>query len=197
MMQVSQCCERSTWTGVYGEAIVRSRERNVAVVEAVRRAAKPCLVFVQQIKHGRHLEERLRRAGVAVEFVWGKDDTRERRAAIERLVRSQSEVLVCNVIFQEGIDIPSLASVVVATGGASPVAAIQRIGRGMRVDAVTGKSTFEVWDFADQGCGCDGAHTGCRWIERHARERAKAYRAEGFEVAVIPEAAKQLEIEAA
>jgi len=187
MVEVHQLCERPTWHGAYTESIVQSKTRNAAVVAAVAQAEKPALVFVQRVDHGRILEERLRRSGLQVEFTWGEDDTAERRAAIQRLVRGDTEVLVCNVIFQEGVDIPSLRSVVVATGGASPVAALQRIGRGMRADAKTDKTNFEVWDFADKGCGCRGAHTGCRWLERHAKARAKAYRDEGFEVEEITE----------
>lgn len=181
---VRQKSDKPTWQGVYGESIIKSKKRNLAVLGMIQRAARPCLVFVQQIKHGNTLKKMLGAKGIPCEFIWGKESTAERAAAVERLVRTDIEVLICNVIFQEGIDIPSLRSVVVATGGASPIAALQRVGRGMR--AQQGKFTFEVWEVADKGCGCtpdseEGTHSGCRWLEKHTRERIKAYLSEEYE----------------
>ena len=190
MVEVRQECARATWRGVYSEAVVRSTTRNRAIVAAVQRATKPCLVFVQHIRHGKMLKGLLECEGLRVEFVYGKEPLPIRRAAIKRLERGEIEVLVCNVIFQEGVDIPTLSSVVIAAAGASTIAALQRIGRGMRADRGTGKTMFEVWDFYDRDCGCgDGPpnemHTGCKWLRRHSNERRKAYESEGYEVAII------------
>ena len=176
---VSQGSEKPTWQGVYGECVVRSPTRNGVVVKQAKRAQKPCLVFVKEIAHGRELEKRLRTAGLNSEFVWGTDNVEERKAAVRRLVHGDTDVLVASVIFNEGIDIPELRSVVIASGGKSVIAALQRIGRGMRVqrDAAGNvvKDTFEVFDIADKGC---------RWLERHTRARLRAYAGEGYETVV-------------
>lgn len=183
MVQVRQLVDLPTWQGVYGAAVVKSSLRNKVLLQMINRAAKPCLVFVQQLLHGKRLEASLRKKGVAVEFVWANKSLAGRQEAIKRLVRGDTEVLICNVIFQEGVDIPSLLSVVIAAGGASCIAALQRIGRGMRASA--GKSEFEVWDILDADCGCNGKeHSGCRWLQRHSRERVRAYEAEGHQVDV-------------
>jgi superfamily II DNA or RNA helicase len=158
--------------GVYGETVVRNAARNAAVVAATKGAPKPALVFVKQIAHGKALVKRLEKARVKCEFVWGEQATEQRQAAVRRLVRGDTEVIVCSVVFQEGLDVPSLRSVVIACGGASTIAAIQRVGRGMR--RADGKDEFLVVDFDDQG------H---RWPERHSRQRRAAYRGEGYEVA--------------
>lgn len=170
---VAQTSLRPTWQGVYGECVVRSVPRNKAILMAVRRATKPCLVFVKEIAHGKALVKMLQQAGILCKFVWGSDSTEARRQAVTQLVRGDIEVLVCSVIFQEGVDIPSLQSVVIASGGKSVIAALQRIGRGMR--KAEGKTEFEVFDFADRGN---------KWLERHTRERLKAYQGEGFETIV-------------
>jgi len=187
MMEHRALCERPTWRGVYTEAVVRSRARNALVAQMTKQASKPALVFVQQVSHGRELEKLVRARGVSVEFVWGEEPLAIRRAAIQRLERGETEVLICSVIFQEGVDIPSLRSVVIAAGGASIIAALQRIGRGMRADKASAKTEFEVYDVFDAGCGCSASprpeqHTGCRWLRRHSLERRKAYEAEGFTI---------------
>jgi superfamily II DNA or RNA helicase len=166
--------EPTTYQGVYGHYVVRSAVRNKALVKDATEIPKPALLFVKELAHGRALTERLTKAGVRTEFVWGSHGTATREAAIKRLVRNDVDVIVCSVIFQEGIDIPSLAGVVVGSGGASVIAAIQRVGRGSR--RAEGKTTFEVRDIFDAG------HP---WLERHAKARRKAYLAEGYEVSVV------------
>jgi superfamily II DNA or RNA helicase len=164
----------STWARVKAAAIVRSDARNSAVVACIAKAEKPCLVFVAELAHGKRLEKAVLCAGMHADFVWGAHSTEWRQAQIRRLVKGQLDVLVCSVIFQEGVDIPELRSVVIASGGKSVIAALQRIGRGMRVSA--GKDTFEVWDFRD---------VGHRWLARHTQQRIDAYENEGHAILFV------------
>lgn len=171
-----------SWAHVYNERVVHCDERNRIVVQCARVAEKPSLVFIKEIEHGRKLVAALERAGLNVEFVYGKESTDQRQAAVRRLVRGDTDVIVCSVVFQEGLDIPSLRSVIIATGGKSVIATLQRIGRGMR--KASGKDSFEVWDVVDRGQ---------KWLQRHSTARVKAYRKEGYAVrrVVFKEAAAQ------
>lgn len=188
MLPVSHPRQDGSWIEVYAETIVESKQRNAVVVYAAEQlATKPCLLFVNHVKHGKILEDILQRRGVKVEFVWGKAKLPMRQAAIRRLVHGDVDVLICNVIFQEGIDIPELQSVVIAQGGKSVIAALQRVGRGTRRKSKSGKVTkeeFEVFDIADRGCGCKSAlkHMSCKWIEKHTRGRRNAYASEKYAV---------------
>lgn len=175
MLEVHQNSTKATWQGVYGECIVRSVTRNKEVVRVAKVARKPCLVFVKELRHGRELATRMAKAGLRVEFAQGKHSSQWRDNLVKSLVRGGTDVLVTTVIMQEGIDIPSLESVVIASGGKSAIAALQRIGRGMRSDGGR-KKTFEVWDFSD---------VGHKWLEKHTKERIKAYQADGYEPEVI------------
>ena len=191
LVEVRQRSDKPTFQGVYGESIARSKLRNKTLVEAVKRAEKPTLLFVKEVAHGKVLTKMLERAGVPSAFVWGTHSTEQRNRQIRDLTAGRLECLVCSVVFQEGVDIPELRSVVIGSGGKSVIAALQRIGRGMR--RADGKTTFEVFDIADRGCGCDeaakqlgtpgrGLHSGCKWLERHTKERLRAYMVEGHTV---------------
>jgi hypothetical protein len=171
MVPVYQESARPTYQGVYGELVVRGAPRNRVIIEACKRAEKPCLLFVKEIKHGKLLLEALKKAGVSVGLVDGAASSDRRRSQVERLVRAEIDVLITTVIFQEGVDIPELRSVVIACGGASAVAALQRIGRGMRV--TKDKTTFEVWDIEDRGN---------KWLEKHGKLRRRHYESEGHKV---------------
>lgn len=164
----------ASWREVYRDLVVRSPTRNAVVASMVERAARPCLVFVEELEHGEELREELRRRGVRAEFAHGGDWVAKREEKLRGLVDGSSfDVLICTVIFQEGIDVPELASVVNAAGKASVVASLQRIGRGMRTSA--GKDTFEVWDVRDAGQ---------RWLAQHASDREAAYAREGYVVEI-------------
>lgn len=207
-IRVIRCRQRSekpTWQGVYGEAVVRGAVRNRILVKAAEKAEKPCLMFVKEIAHGKLLAKAIERKGLAAHFIYGNAPLEARERAKRDLVAGRIDVLVCSVIFQEGEDIPDLRSVVIGGAGKSVIATLQRIGRGMRV--ASGKDTFEVFDIADFGCACMSGpasmrHPGCKWLDRHTRERLKAYTTEGHETvledwvesAVQPErAASELE----
>lgn len=160
-----------SWNGVYKELVSESKVRNLLLTNIARMAAKPALLFVKEIDHGRHLEKQLRSAGIQCEFVWGEKDTPRRASAIRRLVRGDIDVLICSVIFQEGLDVPELAAVINGSGGASVIGALQRVGRGTR--ATEEKRSCEVWDIEDRGD---------KWLTKHARRRKRAYISEGYEV---------------
>jgi superfamily II DNA or RNA helicase len=133
---------------------------------------------VEERQHGRRLKQLLGKAGVATEFVFGLHSVSSREQLVRELVDGDLEVLICSVVFQDGIDVPSLRSVVVGTGKKSAVAALQRIGRGMRVDQETGKREFEVWDIWD---------VGHRWLSDHSLERLNIYRSAGHDPSVLEE----------
>lgn len=178
--EVSDAETHQSW---YGEAIVRNATRNRLIAEAVNRSEKPCLVFVREIRHGKMLEKYLAKMGLQVGFTWGSHSVEMRKRSVRDLESARLDVLICSVIFQEGQDIPDLRTVVIASGGKSVIAALQRIGRGMRV--AKGKDTVTVYDLHDEGCGDPACkHRSCRWHTEHTRERLAAYSSEGHDVRV-------------
>lgn len=162
------------WKAVYGELIVKSPRRNRLVMAIAQRAKRPGLVFINDIAHGRILMRLLERAGLRVEFVWGDKNTEQRKAAVRRLIRGDQDFVVCSTVFNKGIDIPPLQSCIIAAGGQSVIATLQRLGRGGRAD--DDKTDFEVWDFSDKG------H---RWLVRHTKSRLKAYASEHYETMLV------------
>lgn len=175
MVEVEQDIYRPTYQGVYGEAIVRSTKRNRLLADIVARAAsRPAVVFVREVAHGKNLLRYLERAGLRAELVWGNTPEATRTRAKKDLSRGNLDAVVASVVWQEGIDVPELRSVVVAAAGRSTIAALQRAGRGMR--RTDEKTSFEIWDLEDRGNAI---------LERHSRARRRAYERENFDVAVI------------
>jgi superfamily II DNA or RNA helicase len=176
MHKIEQYSTKPTWQGAYGELIVRSASRNKLVTRLMKKAKPPCLVFVKEIKHGQILKQRAEKAGLRVEFISGNKLTPERKNAIKRLIRGDIDCIIATVVFQEGIDIPELRSLVIATSGKSAIQTLQRIGRGMR--KTDSKHTFDVYDIYD---------TGNTWTEKHSAARKNWYKKEGHEVKIMEE----------
>lgn len=164
--------QRAAFREAYDVGVMNNMSRNARVVQLARAAPKPCLTFVKLVEHGNLLEGLLRRAGLATEFVSGRDGSRERKEGIKSLVRGDTEVLICSGIFNQGVDIPELRSLINAAGGKSSILAVQRLGRGTR--KVAGKDEVQMWDFLDAGI----------FLARHAKERMKVYEREGHQVVV-------------
>lgn len=157
---------------LYNAAIVRNAARNAVVLDVcLNRAQRPGFVFVERVEHGRELTRLLTRAKLNVAFRWGAFSSETRKDAIQKLRRGELDFVVCNRIFNQGVDVPELKSCVNAASGKSTIQTLQRLGRGSRVTET--KTTFEMWDFSDQG------H---RWLEEHSRARVRAYEKESYAI---------------
>lgn len=178
---------RATWDAIYKAAIVKNDERNEALVRCAVKATKPSFLFVKHLEHGRYFEQALQRKGISTEFVWGAKITKQRAAALRRLAHGDTDVIVTSPVFQEGIDVPELRSVIHAPGGKSQIVVLQNLGRGSRRHDKSGRVTkdeFEVYDIQDVGCGCSGLHENCKWVHKHTKMRLAAYASEKFQVFV-------------
>lgn len=131
------------WAKCYQDEIVNNSARNEEVARQVNALTVPTLVLVKQIKHGRHLE--LLIPGSV--FLSGKDHSDHRVDVMEQIRTGELRVLICTVIVDMGIDIPSLGAVVLAGGGKASTRHLQRIGRGAR--PFPGKEYVQVIDFDD------------------------------------------------
>lgn len=163
----------NSWAEVYRALVTDSAHRGGAVLATVVRAEAPGIVYVQSISHGSRLARDLQARGLSAEFVSGKASLDQRQRAVRRLTTGVLDWVVATTVFNEGVDIPALRSVVIAAGGKSGIAAIQRAGRALRVTGTKTEAT--IWDIADRGD---------RWLERHAKERLAAYQREEYPVVV-------------
>lgn len=145
------------WQTEYKEEIVTNHRRNRLIQQTVADASKPCLVTVERIAHGEHLEALIDGAA----FVHGDSSDRDER--IQAFRDGDLDVLVATRgIVGEGFDVPEIASICIAGGLKSETSMIQQVGRSLR----TGETgTAEIIDFIDRGV----------WIAKHSEKRIRAY----------------------
>jgi superfamily II DNA or RNA helicase len=163
------------WRDIYEEGIINNTFRNRVIAgntaKLVDMGYKP-LVIVQELAHGKILFEAIQSAGKRVSLVTGADDVGSRVSALKGLSKGSIDVIVSTNIFDEGIDVADVSSVIFASGGKSPMALFQRTGRAIRKKE--GRNNAIIIDFIDR------QH---KTLLRHSLRRQQLVRSEpGFQI---------------
>lgn len=105
------------------------------------------LGFCASIEHAEYMAAQFNKRGYKSEVLHGGHSILQRQACIKRLEddRDELEVIFSVDIFNEGVDIPSVNSVLMLRPTNSPIVFIQQLGRGLRKHE--SKSFLTVLDF--------------------------------------------------
>ena len=106
------------------------------------------LVFCVSVAHAEFMTDRLNRSGIPSACVVGTTADDERRLAPQRLAKGDLCALVTVDLYNEGIDLPMVDSLLLLRPTQSPVLFQQQIGRGLRLSP--GKESCLVLDFVGQ-----------------------------------------------
>jgi superfamily II DNA or RNA helicase len=136
---------------VYKDQVVNNTDRNDLIFAQAERCLRekrtPCLILVKDIKHGEILQEMISHLGPTA-YLHGEDSQTTRENVLTQFQGGTVPFLVASTIFDVGVDIPEIQSVILAGAGKSAARAIQRVGRGLRKTAR--KSDVLVVDFEDR-----------------------------------------------
>lgn len=161
----------SRWKTAEELGISANDERNAKVVSLCAEAEGPAVVIVNRVGHGEYLCRLAQRAGLKAKFLYGNVEVEERQQVWAALEAGQLDVVIATKIADDGIDVPSIQTLVIAGGGKSQVRTIQRLGRGLRRTKT--KSEVKVYDFID---------VAQRHLLDHSKKRIKTYIDEGHSV---------------
>ncbi len=164
----------------YRIGIVSNELRNnIAVAEAIRYAndGKLILIFVELRKHGKFVEDILKRSDFTgrFHFLCGLDK-REFISAVKKDAKNKKVqiLVVTRKLFGEGVDIPAIDVLINLAGGKSLIAFAQMFGRGLRISK--GKDKLHYIDFFD------GNNV---YLKRHSNARITHCRKLGQEVSKV------------
>jgi len=138
--------ERSAIDNLVTGNDVRAR---LAIREWTRLASDPrrskALVFCASVAHAQFMTDQLNRAGLPSACVVGTTDTNDRRNAPRRLMAGDLCALVTVDLYNEGVDLPMVDTLLLLRPTQSPVLFQQQIGRGLRL--APGKENCLILDF--------------------------------------------------
>ena len=149
----------------YAEAkknqIVLNQKRNELIAQKtyeLQRRGLSVLISVDQIRHGKTLETMI----VGSKFIHGKTKKEIRKKAMKDFENGTLKVME-STLLNEGSDIPTLDAIIIASGGKSEAAQIQKIGRALRTTET--KKNALIIDVIDGG----------KFLRDHAQSRIALY----------------------
>lgn len=163
--------EKKAWPDCYDSGVVLNTARTKLIISAIKDVPKPCFIMCNQVAHAEIIQRHAKLAGLNCEILTGKDSLKKRQTVLSGMAQGKIDSTICTTIFDEGLDLPELRSLILAGGGKSRIKQLQKIGRGLRT--APGKDRIVVVDFNDTST----------WIlKEHSRRRRKVWKEEGFEI---------------
>jgi len=120
---------------VYKRGIVTYKARNELIASLVQEEAKlghTVLINITNLEHGDYISDKLTDAGIDHEFVEGMTDGQAREEIKKLLNDGHIQCVISSKAWREGVNIPTLNTVINAAGGKSEIGTLQFIGRGLR-----------------------------------------------------------------
>lgn len=122
---------------------------NRVVNQIVDKVADPkvmrALIFAVSISHARYVAQFLESRGIRAQALTSEEGSHERQEAVRRLRSGDLQALVTVDLFNEGVDIPEVDTVVLLRPTESQTVFLQQLGRGLRHSAE--KDVLTVLDF--------------------------------------------------
>lgn len=158
------------YNSIYKDRVVENKYYNgciANIANAYINNNRLVLVLVQQIDHGKELAHMIKGA----QFLSGKSSKKKRSTGLKNLRNHYISCIVSTTIFDEGIDVRPLDTVILAGQGKSSVRAMQRVGRICR------PHTYRDGTRKERGTVIDPViHD--KYIFDHSLEREKMYHTE-------------------
>lgn len=125
---------------VLARRIIAALQRVVPDVASMR-----ALGFCVSVAHAHFMANQFNQAGLAAVAVSGETPQSERREALQALGRGDLRIVFSVDLFNEGVDVPSVDTLLLLRPTDSPTVFLQQLGRGLRKQE--GKSICAVLDF--------------------------------------------------
>jgi superfamily II DNA or RNA helicase/HKD family nuclease len=123
--------------------VIRELRDKVTSTEQMR-----AIGFCVSVQHAHYMAEVFNRAGIASVAVDGSTDDADRAAALERLRRREINCIFAVDLFNEGLDLPQVDTILMLRPTQSATIFLQQLGRGLR--RAEGKAVLTVMDFIGQ-----------------------------------------------
>lgn len=106
------------------------------------------LGFCVSVDHARFMARVFQKHHIPAKAIWGDTPKDERKAALKELSRGTVNIIFSVDLFNEGIDIPNVETLLLLRPTESPVLFLQQLGRGLR--KAESKVSCTVLDFIGQ-----------------------------------------------
>lgn len=132
-----------TSTDVWAKAVVQQFHDYVGAADSTR-----ALGFCVSVEHARYMARVFNESGIPALAVWADTPDAERLRAITNLAVGRVSVVFSVDLFNEGVDVPKVNTLLMLRPTESPLLFLQQLGRGLR--KAKDKTLCTVLDFVGQ-----------------------------------------------
>lgn len=129
-----------TGNDVWARFVLESARKHVDDVGSMR-----ALGFCVSVEHARFMARVFDEAGIAARAIWSDTPGEARSQALQALAAGELRVIFSVDLFNEGVDVPPVDTLLMLRPTESPTLFLQQLGRGLRRSP--GKSVCTVLDF--------------------------------------------------
>ena len=163
------------YAGVVKYYINTNPERNGFIYDIVRHfRSKNVVILLNKIEHANEIKQVFERNNLKVHVLTGRQSSDKRMKILEQFKKRKIKRLIVTNWFDEGMDIPEIDLLILASGGKSERSIIQRVGRALRKSEF--KNRVVIVDILDSGV---------KYLTSHAKKRLEIFKNMGFEVKVF------------
>jgi superfamily II DNA or RNA helicase len=140
---------------IYARAVTKACKdgsRSQLIIDLARMAYqedRTTMILVPRVGYATALAKRLQQEGISATAVTGKSNKQARKHRLNDVRNGRSSVIVATQLADEGLDVPNLDCLILATAGRAQGRAIQRAGRIMRISE--NKQKPIIFDLIDGG----------------------------------------------
>lgn len=153
--------------------ILQELEKRIRSISEMR-----ALGFCVGVAHAEFMSRMFNEAGIPAAVVTGGTPSTERRDTVERLKAGHLNVIFSVDVFSEGVDIPSVDTVLLLRPTQSATVFLQQLGRGLRI--YHDKDCLTVLDFVGNGHAEFRADLGLRALLNVSRRQLEKQVESGF-----------------
>ena len=161
----------TTYAKAYEERVIKNNERNSLIKDIAETEAdkgNSVLISVRQINHGKILYDLLKgKYKNKVVFLNSKVASEKVTETLQKLFKKEILIVIGTSMLNEGINVPSLDTLIFASCPKSPIITMQLVGRVLRRTET--KNTVNVYDIQDYGC---------KYLTSAGKERVNIYMTE-------------------
>ena len=164
--------DREKYGIYYNKFIHNGVKRNTKILDLIHKHKEnKVLILTKLVDHGKQLQDTL---GDISKHLYGETSKQEREQIMEEFQKGNLNVLISTIgIWSEGLDMPSLQTIINVSGNKGDIKTIQVLGRILRI--LEGKVEATYIDFWDDSQYCRSA----------SKSRFKALKNQGHIVEVI------------
>jgi superfamily II DNA or RNA helicase len=137
---VSELSNIYTASDAWARLVLNEVKRHVDNPEVMR-----AFGFCVSVEHAQFMARHFAKHGVGAVAIWGDSPETDRKKALSDLAAGKIQVVFSVDLFNEGVDVPSLDTILMLRPTDSPTLFMQQLGRGLR--RCNGKSFCTVLDF--------------------------------------------------